>query len=289
MKPVHVLLLVVVLALLGTIVAVTWQPATPEALAGPAPAAARPRTEKQDAPDVELVAPEEALVTAAKPAPPPAAPPAVDDMASPGGVDRTLAGAVDWLRRVMPERFGELTLAQAAALEELDLRGVALTDADLARLAAFPNLKVLGLRGTAITDAGLAHLGRIPLTSLDLRGTAVTGSSMHALPTGTLTALHLTDTKVTAAELARMPVMPQLATLKLNRLQLADDAIEALNVYPALRHLELDGTRLTDDGLERLLELQPGLVRIEARETALSAAAIEAARRDHPALVIVNQ
>lgn len=291
MRPVHLLLLAVVLALLGLFVALSLRTEVPDALAGTPRGPVAPRADATEAAgSAELVAPEvvevETNVIVERPVEPA---PAADAIVQPDTLDRSLAGAVDWLRKALPERFGELTVAQAAALEELDLRGVTLTDADLQRLSAFPNLKLLGLRGTAVTDQGLAYLHGLPLQSLDLRGTAVTGSGMYALPTSTLTALHLTDTKVTTAELARMPVMPQLATLKLNRLTLTDDAIEALSIHPALKHVEMDGTALTEGGLKRLFELHPNLARLEIRGTGLSAAAIDEARRAHPGCAIVNQ
>lgn len=175
-----------------------------------------------------------------------------------------------WLRAVLPERYGALDDAALLALEELDLRGAELTDADLYRLAAFPDLARLSLRGTAITDAGLAALTGLPLTQLDLRGTAVTGNGFALLPVTRLEALHLTDTQVTERDLARLPSLPALTTLKLNFLALSDFTVETLAAQPALRHVELDGTGLTDDGLRRLLALLPGIARVEARNTRVS-------------------
>jgi len=196
---------------------------------------------------------------------------------------------LDWLRRVLPERYGALGDAELLALEELDLRGAALTDADLWRLTAFPNLTRLGLRGTAITDAGLAALTRLPLTWLDLRGTGVSGDAFALLPAARLEALHLTDTKVTEADLARLPSLPSLVTLKLNFLALSDLAIEDLAAQPNLRHVELDGTQLTDEGLRRLLQLLPQLTRVEARDTRVSAEFVAELLHSHPGLEIVRE
>lgn len=192
-----------------------------------------------------------------------------------------------WLRAVLPERYGALDDAALLALEELDLRGAELTDADLYRLAAFPNLARLSLRGTAITDAGLAALTGLPLTQLDLRGTAVTGNGFALLPVTRLEALHLTDTQVTERDLARLPSLPALATLKLNFLALSDFTVETLSAQPALRHVELDGTGLTDTGLRRLLELLPALTRIEARNTQVTSELRGELRRTHPTLELV--
>lgn len=192
-----------------------------------------------------------------------------------------------WLRRVLPERYGTLDDAALFALEELDLRGAAITDEDLQRLALFPNLARLSLRGTAISDAGLAALTGLPLASLDLRGTAVSGNGFALLPTTRLEALHLTDTKVTEADLARLPSLPLLKTLKLNFLALSDLSIETLAAQPNLRHVELDGTQLSDEGLRRLLELLPAVTRVEARNTHVSSALAAELATTRPGLEIV--
>lgn len=196
--------------------------------------------------------------------------------------DRHAESALAWLRRVLPERYGELTAAEAAELVNLDLRGATITDEDLAHLAQFANLRDLSLRGTAITDAGLAHLARLDLAHLELRGTAITGEALHMLPTARMEALHLCDTRVAGADLARLPAMPGLKTLKLNFLQVDDAALEALDAYPALSHLELDRSLVTDRGLERILQLQPQLKRIELRNAGVSSQRIRELARDYP-------
>ena len=201
-----------------------------------------------------------------------------------------IPAAVAWLQRVLPDRYESLTAQELAGLEELDLRGAALSDADLALLAPLTNLRVLGLRGTPVTDAGLAHLSGLALTSLDLRGTAVTSFGMARLPSATLEALHLTDSKVLGNELYLLPGMPHLAVLKLNRLQELDDAsIESLGAFPNLRHVELDGTRVTAQGLRRLFELNPDLKRIELRGVPVSEEALSELRAQHPSCELVRE
>jgi len=106
-----------------------------------------------------------------------------------------------WLRRILPDEYGGRSASEIAELTELELHGKDVGDADLARLADLPNLRVLGLRGTKVTDAGLVHLSGLALASLDLRGTGVTAYGLGCLPSSTMEALHLTDTKVAGAEL----------------------------------------------------------------------------------------
>ena len=47
-------------------------------------------------------------------------------------------------------------------MQRVDLHGTAVTDDDVARLAAFPELRVLDLRGTRVSDRGLVQLVALP-------------------------------------------------------------------------------------------------------------------------------
>jgi hypothetical protein len=264
-------------ALAGTWLLVRSRPAPP-ALSVPRAAADRAEPAQESEP---LVAPPPDVPRASPEAEPEPAP----APEQPTHVESTLG----WLRRVLPERYGALTERELASLTELDLNGAQISDADLAQLGSLPNLRILGLRGTPITDAGLAHLAALPLTSLDLRGTSVTSYGMLHLPAGTLEALHITDSQVAGTELYRLPRMPHLAVLKLNRLQELDDAaIEALSVFPVLRHVELDGTQVSERGLERLLALNPEVKRVELRFTPVSDASLEALRARYPGCEFVK-
>lgn len=198
-------------------------------------------------------------------------------------------GAVAFLRNALPDRFANLTLEEAAALTELDLRDAKVTDDALALLSSLPSLTNLGLRGTEVTDAGLAHLrGMTQLTALDLRGTVITGAGVSQLPSLGLTSLHLTDTHVTADDLRWFPTMPNLRTLKLNRLTLGDDVIGDLALFPSVQHLEMDGTAISDVGLRQLLAQNPALQRIELRSTLVSPEAVRELRGTYPNVELVQ-
>jgi hypothetical protein len=198
-----------------------------------------------------------------------------------------IAAVTELLRRLLPERYGDLDAAAVAALTDVDLHGTHIGDAELAQLATLPNLQHLGLRGTEVTDAGLAYFSGTPLLSLDLRATGVTASGMCSLPR-TLEALHLTETKVAGADLVRLPPLPYLERLKLNSLDLDDSAIEALSLYPSLKHVELDGTAISDTGLRRLLDLNPGLTCVELRRTGVATETIAALSKEHPSCEFVR-
>lgn len=79
-----------------------------------------------------------------------------------------------------------LPLAEQTA--DLDLRGAALSDADLATVGRLRHLTRLHLERTGVTDQGLAHLDSLRhLEYLNLHGTRVTDRGLQRL--GTLTSL----------------------------------------------------------------------------------------------------
>ncbi len=200
-----------------------------------------------------------------------------------------LERAVAFLRKLLPDRLGNLTAEEARTLTSLDLGGAHLRDGDLAQLAALPALDTVSLRGSDVTDAGLADLRSVAnLTAVDLRSTKTTEQGVLALPAERLTALHLTDSAVNARDLRWLPAMPKLQVFKLNGLAMTDAALADLDFLPALRHLELDRTAVTDEGLRRFLEHNPSVQRVELRDTAVTPAAIAELAGSHPGLELVD-
>lgn len=190
---------------------------------------------------------------------------------------------VDWLRNLLPERYGPLSSEDIESLTELDLSGAAITDADLERLAAFPNLQRLSLRSTPITDAGLVHLASLDrLRFVVLRETQITALGIRSLPTENLEALHLCRSRVTGEDLQYLPPMPKLRVLKLNFLDLEDSAVPTLNVFPSLRHLELDQSKISEAGLEAILQLNPHLKRVELRNTPVTEEGAQRLASEYP-------
>ena len=102
-----------------------------------------------------------------------------------------------------------------------------------------------------------------------------------------MTALHLTDTKVSDADLRRMPWMPQLKVLKLNRLAVGYSAADVVTRYPRLEHLELDGTKISPDGLRRIVHENPTLSRIEMRETKIPADVVNELKSAYPNVAFI--
>lgn len=139
------------------------------------------------------------------PAPDEAETRAIEALAKLGIHVRPIAAGLNWRSasvrvaggKADPQIFG--LLKQVTNLQELDLGGVQLTDADLAQLAGLTNLRVLHLEKTPTTDAMLLHLkGLNNLVYLNLYGTQVTDAGLpqlHGL--ANLKSLYVFETKVT--------------------------------------------------------------------------------------------
>jgi hypothetical protein len=103
-----------------------------------------------------------------------------------------------------------------------------------------------------------------------------------------LTALHLTDTRVTGQDLHWLPSMPNLLTLKLNRLAIGDDAVADLGLFPSVQHLEIDGTAITDHGLRTLLAQNSALQRVELRYSAVTPQGLAQLQQAYPNVQLVS-
>jgi hypothetical protein len=195
---------------------------------------------------------------------------------------------------------------------QLDLRGSAVTDADLAGLqdARMRSVRSVLLASTAISDRGLSHLPGLPLMELDLDRTAVTNCGLGHLAGLPLRRLTLSGTGVDDAGLARLAALPleelrvantaigdgglaQLRALPLRRLdlsrtQVTDAGLEALAEIPTLELIDLSFTRVTGKGLQKLAGL-PHLGTIVAHEVPVSEAERAAILRVRPQLQLVTE
>lgn len=154
----------------------------------------------------------------------------------------------DAARLLWEQQGASLTAHDDGRLATIDASDAAVSDADLASLEAFPNLKHLNLRGTAITDAGLAALKYTP--QLEFLG--------------------LSRTAVTDAGLTQLEHLSQLRYLTLAETSITDAGLTALGRLKSLEGLNLKGTQLTRDGLNRLQSDLPRC-RIVADESLLAA------------------
>ena len=113
---------------------------------------------------------------------------------------------------------------------EVALGGTAVSEADLARLACFPELETLSLFDSPIGDAGVAHLKPLAnLRTLYLGRTKVADAGLDALTGMTqLKTLGLSDTRVTDAGLLRLTHLQQLASINLRRTPTTDAGVRKL-------------------------------------------------------------
>jgi len=185
------------------------------------------------------------------------------------GMGMLLTGAMAAVQLAEYLRFGGT---------QLDLRGLPVTDADLAALSgpAFQKVETillartnithsgliylrhlpvreLDLYYTNVTDPGLSYLEGLPLRQLNLSGTAVSDAGLRSLR-GLLEGLVLRATKVTGKGLAQLSGLP-LKRLDLSLDRIGDNDLAQLIGLSKLQSLDLSSTLVTDAGLVHLLAL----------------------------------
>jgi Leucine-rich repeat (LRR) protein len=176
---------------------------------------------------------------------------------------------------------GQIDLASHLRLDgtQLDLRGVPVTDSDLAVLAepafssvqdvlltrsAITNAGLVYLRylrvshldlfGTQISDAGLQLLRGLPLRGLVLSGTSITDNGLKELAILSLQTLVLSDTAVTGRGLAELKDLP-IRVLDLSHCLLEDRDVAVLRSFQKLETLDLSFTRISNNALMDLKEI----------------------------------
>jgi Leucine-rich repeat (LRR) protein len=117
----------------------------------------------------------------------------------------------------------------------VDLANSQVSDATLAHIKWWPEIKVLLLDETQITDAGLECLKELTqLQELDLKGT-----------------------RVTDAGLAHLEGLAQLRWLDLDGTRITDAGLEHLKGLEQLDDLWLNNTKVSDAGVKRLKQALP--------------------------------
>lgn len=150
-------------------------------------------------------------------------------------------------------------LAAADSLQELILDGTDVTNDDLLRLKANPEICLLYLKDTAITSAGVrsfSHLKR--LEHLHLTATQTDDSAATILAGFShLQTLGLSYTRVSDETVNRLSVLRELRVLGLARTNVTDASIDSLCSMSALKSVDLRGTRVTRNGFDRLRKALP--------------------------------
>ena len=156
------------------------------------------------------------------------------------------------------------TLKLLPALRDLDaggiqrvdsgLWGLALTDANLARIGELRQLRALDLSGANLADRGLDRPGHPEAERSELRDL----SRLRALEN--LERLDLSRTPASAEALESMRALPKLRELRLAFCpKITDAELEILATMARLETMYLSGTQVTAAGVERLRASKAGV------------------------------
>lgn len=207
-----------------------------------------------------------------------------------GAPEQELTWLLEHQATVFTGTYGSLT--PVASVEEWKRIGGAvsavhfsrlsqITDEDLRRLQAFPQLHTISLADCPITDKGLSLLGGFrQLKSLNLQHTRITDDGLqyinHLLG---LDYLCLAETGVRGPGLKNLVRMHQLQLLDLSHLPIDDQSVRVVASLPSLVEVQLIGcTALTDACGESLARCKASTLRLD--QTRLTDAALDALAAD---------
>jgi internalin A len=176
---------------------------------------------------------------------------------APNGADRgpdARHESLNW--RPAPETFKRLPPPDVPF--GLDLSHTSISEADLADLAGFTELRALNLSSSPVTDDGLKGLGGLnQLEALDLSNSPVTGAGLaHLAKLDGLRVLHLGWTRVSDSDIGPLSQLGELRILNLTSAsRLTDTGLAPLESLRQLRVLDLSHTKVTDAGMKHLAPL----------------------------------
>jgi len=155
--------------------------------------------------------------------------------------------------------FHNMSLYPASTVVGVDLHHTQVSDADLAQLAVFPNLRSVNLYNTRISDVGMTNIADLHgLQTLHLGDTQISDAGLLALEK--LTNLHelgLTHTRITDQGMASLAKLTNLSELSLNGSQITDAGLKDLHSLTHLRKLVLLKTGVSKAGVQQLQRAIP--------------------------------
>jgi len=153
-------------------------------------------------------------------------------------------------------------LGAVTTLQNVDLRGCAISNDGLAWLKPLKNLKALRLSGrdgkTTVNDAGLESLAEMTkLKALAADFLPISGDGlMHLKKCRNLEELYLAGTLVDDAGCERFTQFPKLKKLRLSGTQVTSAGLPSIGSASSLEDLDLsESSQLQDDGLTHLKAL----------------------------------
>jgi internalin A len=191
------------------------------------------------------------------------------------------------------EAGGAVIRDAAGKITGVDLRASWVTDTDLRKLMALPDLKYLDLSLTRITDQGMQEIRNLPgivelnlhfaeyvtdeglaaikgwkrLKRLNVHGAKISDTTLdHISGIATLESVNVGSAMVTDVGLERLSALPNLKELTIGGNELGDAGLQALRQMPGLTYLDLSGRQgtdsnvwaiaMSDSGLEAVLSLK---------------------------------
>ena len=186
--------------------------------------------------------------------------------------DIRAGGETQWV-----EDAGGVVIRDAAGrVTGVDLRSTWVTDSDLRKLLALPDLSYLNLSLTHITDQGMQEIKGLKgivdldlyfaeyvtdegvaaikdwkkLKRLNLHGTKASDTSLdHVSGISTLESLNVGSVMLTDVGLERLTILPNLKELTMGGNELGDAGLQALRQMPTLTYLDLSGRQGTDSNV----------------------------------------
>ena len=204
---------------------------------------------------------------------------------APAEVDAAAAPAIDPAAAKAIEQLSltgaKLERGANQQVTGVDLRGIEVTDALAAEVAALPQLEKLTIDSAAMSLDGWQQLAKLnQLQQLDLRDAAVDNDQLAAAVSGMpkLKALRLSGksglTSVDDGGLAVLAKCPELKALAIDDLWVSTAGIQHLSQNKKLVELYAGGTAIDDEAARVLVEL-PLLKKLRLSRTGIGTATLE--------------
>ena len=155
---------------------------------------------------------------------------------------------------------GKIRRDGAGAIIDVDLRGLDISDTDLASLPELPRLRAVRLAGTAVTDDGMKTIGKVSsLEDLDLRDCGISDDGLsHLTGLSRLKALRLSgksgDCSVSDDGMIHVAKLPALKVLGVDFLWISEDGVQAITALKNLQELYMAETTIGNDAVDLFAE-----------------------------------
>jgi hypothetical protein len=183
---------------------------------------------------------------------------AVEDL---GGIISLQSIAPDWAR----DPAADYMMRGSNRVVRVQLSRARMTPAEIAQLvdavASFHRLRTLRVASSPVGDAELAQIAALPeLSAVDLNRTPVTDAGMkHLAALASLDWLILDNTAVTDDGVRVLASAVKLKMLSLEQTAVTDDGLLELAKLPSLDTVYLIGTGVTDEGVAEFQRRCPGV------------------------------